>query len=122
MQISGLEDSPYVDKVDGAKAKTEASAPVTFSGEADRVYTPAKGPQHPVVVSDGGEPRFRIVRDNFDQVVVWNPWTDKAEGMADFVPKSGYKNMVGVEAGSVVGWQKLDKSDTFEAAQTIALP
>ncbi|KAM4058044.1 aldose 1-epimerase domain-containing protein [Hirsutella rhossiliensis] len=121
VRISGFEDSSYVDKVDGAKAKTEASAPVTFSGEADRVYTPAKGPGHPVIVSDDGQPRFRIVRDNLDQVVIWNPWADKAEGMSDFVPKSGYKNMVCVEAGSVKGWQKLDKSDTFEAAQTIFL-
>lgn len=121
MQISGLEDSSYVDKVDGAKAKMEASTPVTLSGEADRVYTPAKGPAHPVIVSDGGQPRFRIVRDNLDQIVVWNPWTEKVEGMSDFVPKSGYKNMVCVEAGSVKGWQKLDKGDTFEAAQTIFL-
>lgn len=121
MQITGLEASPYIDKVDGAKAKTEASAPVTFLGETDRVYTPAKGPGHPVIISDGGKDCFRIVRDKLDQVVVWNPWTDKAEGMADFVPKSGYRNMVCVEAGSVNGWQKLEKSDTFEAAQTIFL-
>lgn len=121
VQITGLEDSSYVDKVDGAKSKTEASSPVTFSGETDRVYTPAKGPGHPVVVSDSGSPRFRIVRDNLDQVVVWNPWVEKAQGMSDFTPKDGYKNMVCVEAGSVDGWQKLDKGDAFEGAQTIYL-
>ncbi|PNY20474.1 Glucose-6-phosphate 1-epimerase [Tolypocladium capitatum] len=121
VQVTGLEDSPYSDKADGMKAKTQASSPVTFSGETDRVYTPTKGPGHPVVISDGGKPSFRIVRDNLDQVVVWNPWTDKAEGMSDFTPKDGYKNMVCVEAGSVQGWQKLEKGDAFEGAQTIWL-
>ncbi|OAQ76002.1 aldose-1-epimerase [Purpureocillium lilacinum] len=121
VEVTGLENSPYTDKVDGAKAKTEGSSAVTFSGETDRVYTPAKGPKHPVVISDGGRPRFRIVRDNLDQVVVWNPWTDKAAGMGDFTPKDGFRNMVCVEAGSVQGWQKLDKGDAFEGAQTIFL-
>ncbi|TWU75497.1 hypothetical protein ED733_005464 [Metarhizium rileyi] len=121
VQITGLEDSKYIDKVDGVKTKTESSSPVTFHGETDRVYTPAKGPGHPIVISNSDRPCFRIVRDNLEQVVVWNPWIEKAQGMSDFAPKDGYKNMVCVEAGSVDGWQKLDKGDAFEGAQTIHL-
>lgn len=94
---------------------------MTITGETDRIYTPVKGPSHPVVVSDGGKPRFTVVRDNLDDVVVWNPWVDKAAGMGDFAPKDGYKSFVCVEAGSVKGWQKLDKGDAFEGAQTISL-
>ncbi|PHH83694.1 hypothetical protein CDD82_4656 [Ophiocordyceps australis] len=121
VEVSGLEDSPYVDKVDGAKSKTQAAQPVTFSGETDRVYAPSTGPKHPIVIADSGRPRFRIVRDNLDQVVVWNPWSEKAASMSDFGPKDGWKKMVCVEAGSVQGWQKLDKGDAFEGAQTIKL-
>lgn len=121
VQIAGLEDSPYVDKVDAAKAKTQSSDPVAFSGETDRVYTPAKGPSHPVVISEGGAAKFSIVRDNLDDVVVWNPWIDKAAGMGDFEPKDGWKNMVCAEAGAVSSWQKLEKGDAFEGAQTIYL-
>lgn len=120
VEITGLESSSYIDKVDAKKEKTEP-ATVSITGETDRVYTPAKGPAHPIVVSDGGKARFRIVRDNLDDVVVWNPWADKAASMADFAPDDGYKNMVCVEAGSVKGWQKLDKGDAFEGAQTITL-
>ncbi|KOS23419.1 Glucose-6-phosphate 1-epimerase [Escovopsis weberi] len=120
ISISGLENAPYVDKVDGAKAKTEAPGAVTFSGETDRVYTPPKGPKHPIVV-EGSSTRFRIVRDNLEDVVVWNPAEGKAAGMADFEPKHGWRNMVCVEAGSVRGWQRLEKGDTFEGAQTIYL-
>ncbi|PFH56596.1 hypothetical protein XA68_16267 [Ophiocordyceps unilateralis] len=121
VQVTGLEDSPYMDKTDGGKDKKQPSAPVTFSAEVDGVFTPAKGPKNPVVISEKGMQRFRIVRDNLDQIVVWNPWVEKAEGMTDFAPKSGYKNMVCVEAGNVRGWQKLEQGDVFEGAQTIWL-
>jgi glucose-6-phosphate 1-epimerase len=121
VQVTGLEDSPFHDKVDGVKGKTQSSDPIAFSGETDRVYTPVKGPGHPVVISDGGAAKFRIVRDNLDDVVVWNPWTDKAAGMADFQPKDGWKNMVCAEAGAVSSWHQLEKGDAFEGAQTIYL-
>jgi glucose-6-phosphate 1-epimerase len=94
---------------------------VTITGETDRVYTPASGPREPVVVVEGSRKSYSIVRDNLEDVVVWNPWTDKAAGMGDFAPKDGFKNMVCVEAGSVRGWQKLEQGDAFEGAQSIAL-
>ncbi|KAI2604609.1 galactose mutarotase-like protein [Hypoxylon sp. NC1633] len=119
VQITGLEESEYVDKVDAAKAKTQSGA-ITITGETDRVYTPAKGPSSPVVVAEDGETVFSVVRDNLKDVVVWNPWTDKAAGMGDFEPKDGFQNMLCVEAGSVKGWVTLDPSDAFEGAQTIS--
>lgn len=94
---------------------------ITFTGETDRVYTPVKGPSHPIIISDGGKPRFRIVRDNLEDAVVFNPWIEKSKGWADFEPKEAWKNMVCVEPGSVSGWQKLEKGDAFEAAQSIYL-
>ncbi|KAI1415097.1 galactose mutarotase-like protein [Hypoxylon sp. FL1857] len=119
IQVTGLEDSEYIDKVDAAKAKKQSGA-VTIAGEVDRVYTPAKGPSSPVVVAEEGETVFSIVRDNLKDVVVWNPWTDKAAGMGDFEPKDGFKNMICVEAGSVKDWITLDPKDAFEGAQTIS--
>ncbi|KAI0880062.1 galactose mutarotase-like protein [Annulohypoxylon maeteangense] len=119
IQVTGLEESDYVDKVDAAKEKKQSGA-VTIAGEVDRVYSPAKGPSSPVVVTEDGETVFSIVRDNLKDVVVWNPWTDKAAGMGDFEPKDGFKNMICIEAGSVKGWITLDPSDAFEGAQTIS--
>ncbi|KAI1772075.1 galactose mutarotase-like protein [Hypoxylon cercidicola] len=119
IQVTGLEDSEYIDKVDAAKTKSQSGA-VTITGETDRVYTPAKGPSHAVVVAEEGETVFTVVRDNLKDVVVWNPWTEKAAGMGDFEPKDGFKNMICIEAGSVNGWVTLDPSDAFEGAQTIS--
>lgn len=70
-------------------------------------------------VVEGGKKTFSVVRDNLNDLVVWNPWTEKAAGMGDFAPKDGWKNMICVEAGSVRGWQTLEAGDAFEGAQTI---
>ncbi|KAI0444925.1 galactose mutarotase-like domain-containing protein [Xylaria telfairii] len=119
VQVTGLEDSEYIDKVGGPTTKSQSGA-VTITGETDRVYTPAKGPSSPVVVTEGGSTAFSVVRENFKEIVVWNPWTEKAAGMGDFEPKDGFKNMICVEAGSVRSWTSLEHGDAFEGSQTIS--
>jgi glucose-6-phosphate 1-epimerase len=91
---------------------------LSISSKTDRVYTPAGGPRTPVVITEGGKKKFGIVRDNLNEVVVWNPWTDAAS-MPDFAPDDGYKQMICVEAGSVTGWQKLEAGETWEGGQII---
>lgn len=68
---------------------------------------------------EDGALRFSVARDNLGDVVVWNPWTDKAQGLGDFAPKSGYQNMLCVEPGAVSGWQTLEPGEAFEGAQSI---
>jgi glucose-6-phosphate 1-epimerase len=99
---------------------TSPDGPVKITGKTDRVYTPAGGPTAPVTVSEGGKKKFTIIRDNLNEVVVWNPWTD-AKIMGDFGPADGYKNMICVEAGTVKGWQKLEAGETWEGGQVIAV-
>ncbi|KAI0599830.1 galactose mutarotase-like domain-containing protein [Biscogniauxia sp. FL1348] len=120
VQVTGLEGSEYVDKVDAAKVKTQSGV-VTITGETDRVYTPAKGPSEPIIVSEGNETVFTVVRDNLKDVVVWNPWTEKAAGISDFAPKDGFKNTICIEAGAVRGWTALEPGDALEGAQTISI-
>jgi glucose-6-phosphate 1-epimerase len=97
---------------------TAPSSTLSISSKIDRVYTPAGGPSKPVVIAEGGKPKFSITRDNLNEVVVWNPWTDGAN-MPDFGPADGHKNMVCVEAGAVKGWQKLEAGETWEGGQII---
>lgn len=94
---------------------------MAITGETDRVYTPVSEPNKPITIAEGGKTTYSIVRDNLTDVVVWNPWVDKAASMPDFAPNDGYKNMICVEAGSVKGWQTLEPGDAFEGAQTITL-
>ncbi|KZF26165.1 aldose-1-epimerase [Xylona heveae TC161] len=116
--VSGLDSIEYVDKVNGASTQTETNKAVTLTGETDRVYKALK-PEAKVVVKENGKPLYEVGRDNLDDVVVWNPWAEKAGGMGDFAPKDGYKQMICIESGAVSGWQKLDGGDSFEGAQII---
>ncbi|KAL2885840.1 Glucose-6-phosphate 1-epimerase [Ceratocystis lukuohia] len=118
--ITGLEGAEFIDKIDPPPTQTQAGA-VTIAKEVDRVYTPVGGPSTPIIVNEAGEESFRIVRDKLPDVVVWNPWTDKAAGMADFEPKTGFRSMLCVEAGSVREWTRLEAGDVFEGSQTIII-
>jgi D-hexose-6-phosphate mutarotase len=52
--------------------------------------------------------------------VVWNPWIEKAKGMADFDDEE-YHNMVCVEVGSVADWVKLGGGATWTGSQTLTI-
>ena len=121
VQVDGLGGASYSDKVDGFKIKTQAEGKVDIVGETDRVYKPEGGAAQALTIVEGGRPVYGIARDNLADAVVWNPWADKTNGIVDFAPKDGYKNMLCVEPGSVSGWQTLEPGDAFEGAQAITL-
>ncbi|ESA44390.1 galactose mutarotase-like protein [Neurospora crassa] len=124
VSIHGLENASYVDKTTSPiSTSTQTTSALTISSETDRVYTPAGDDPAsiPITVFEGDQPKYTVLRDNLANVVVWNPWIEKAQGMADFEPKDGYKNMLCVEPGAVATWQVLEPGDAFEGAQTIVL-
>ncbi|KAL1998806.1 hypothetical protein VTN02DRAFT_5542 [Thermoascus thermophilus] len=124
IRIKNLQNKTYVDKTRNATVHTESSPALAITGETDRVYQ-ALDPSVPIVVvsaaaeDDDGQPLFSITREALSDIVVWNPWIDKARGMGDFAPDEAYRNMVCVEAGAVAGWQTLDAGETWECGQTI---
>ena len=113
ISISGLESSTFSDKVTSKADNTSDSGPLTISSKTDRVYTPAGGSAAAVIVSEGGKKKYEVGRDNLNQVVVWNPWTDAKE-IGDWKPVEGYKEMICVEAGAVKGWLSLEAGETWE--------
>ncbi|KAH8816548.1 putative glucose-6-phosphate 1-epimerase [Xylogone sp. PMI_703] len=120
--VTGLESSSYLDKlITPLKPTTSPASPLSITAKTDRVYTPAGGDKAPVEILEGGKPTYTVVRDNLNEVVVWNPWENVANEMGDFGPADGWKNMICVEAGAVSGWQKLEPGETFEGGQFIRL-
>ena len=81
--IHGLESSPYIDKVLGAKSFIEESSALTLTSETDRVYTPPTQDGIPLTVTEDDKPKFRIARDALPNVTVWNPWNEKAAAMGE---------------------------------------
>ena len=115
--VTGFLGSEYIDKVLDGRTSTESSAALNIPGEVDRVYM--RIGQDTTSVLQDWKPRFDVVRDKFEDTVVWNPWAEKAAAMADFGPKDGWKHMLCVETGTVNEWQKLEPGDTYEAGQVM---
>ena len=120
VRILNLESQSYVDKTQNASTHTEASPAIAITQETDRIYQ-SLDPGLPIAVAStiDNSPVFTITREALNDIVLWNPWIEKAKGMGDFSPDEGYRNMICVEAGSVVGWQTLEQGDTWEGGQTI---
>ena len=118
--MKNLESKTYIDKTRDASSHKEASNALAITEETDRIYKDLD-PSVPIIVSSAADdsPLFSITREALTDVVVWNPWTEKAKGLADFAPDDGYKNMICVEAGSVSGWQTLEAGDSWEGGQNI---
>lgn len=69
--VSGLEPTPYIDKIDNFKEKPAAGAPVRFTGPTDRVYL---NTEVPLTIHDATQKReIHIVKTNSRNTVVWNP-------------------------------------------------
>ncbi|WEW59516.1 D-hexose-6-phosphate mutarotase [Emydomyces testavorans] len=119
-RVQNLQSKTYVDKLRNAQTFTESSSAIAVEGEVDRVYQ-SLDPSVPIIVASepDNKPIVSITRESLNDIVVWNPWIEKAKGMADFAPDDAYKNMICIEAGSVVGWQTLEPGDTWEGGQTV---
>ncbi|KAI5289872.1 hypothetical protein KEM54_003004 [Ascosphaera aggregata] len=120
VHVRNLEGTTYVDKVHSGAIRTENDTEIAIDKETDRIYR-SLDLSRPVIVAAGADkqPVFTIDRESMSDVVVWNPWIEKAKSIADFGPDDGYKNMLCIEAGAVNGWQNLEPGDSWEGGQTI---
>ncbi len=78
VKLDGLDGRSYFDKVTGAERVQ--SGPVRFAGETDSVYRTGE----PVVLDDPVlDRRLVISTEGSANVVVWNPWAEKAAEVPD---------------------------------------
>lgn len=110
IKVQGLSKLAYFDKVASAQVASDSSDAVTFNQEVDRVYK--KSPAH-IEITQDGEPLYTVDASNLKDTVVWNPWTQKAEEMSDWAPKSGFHQMVCVENGVVADFNTLQPDSSW---------
>ncbi|KAJ3317994.1 hypothetical protein HDU76_000989 [Blyttiomyces sp. JEL0837] len=115
ISITGLTGTNFADKVAGG-VHTESRSNVTIAGEVDRVYENVTSKQ--CVILNKDEKVVDLKFEKFDDVVVWNPWIEKAKAMADFNDE-GYLNMVCVEVGSVAKPVQLGPGESWTGYQVI---
>ena len=88
---------------------------VVIQGEVDRVYENAPDVLHIQMANP-----LTIQKQNFNDVVVWNPWIEKAQKMNDFDDQE-YKEMICVEVGQVIKPVTLTPGQSWRALQTISV-
>lgn len=80
--VRGLENTGFIDKVDGFTRKRLGAEPLGFSGETDRVFVNSAAT---CTIHDPGLRRRIVVeKSGSNSTVLWNPWDAKAKAMADF--------------------------------------
>lgn len=116
ISLDGLDGAQYWDKV--SDESFEQDGAVTITDETDRVY-----------LSDGTvtlhdpvlERTLTIAKEGSANTVVWNPWVDKAEAMADFGDDE-WPGMICIEAANAKDDAvTLDPGQTHTLVQRISL-
>ena len=98
VSITGLEETDYLDKVEGFARRRQGSEPIRFTGETDRVYLDTRAP---CWIGDTGWSRAIVVNKSGSRsTVVWNPWAEKAKTFPDFGADE-WRRMVCVESANV---------------------
>lgn len=99
VKVYGLEDTEYLDKVDGGQRRIQ-HGPVTIGNEVDRVYLETRAE---CVIDDPLLRRkIHISKHGSNSTIVWNPWREKADKMGD-MGEDGYLHMLCVESGNAAG-------------------
>jgi len=96
VSVHGLEDTEYLDKVDGGLRKIQ-QGPVKIGSEVDRIYLGTRADciiEDPVLVR-----KIRISKQGSESTVVWNPWSKKADKLGD-LGEEGYRQMLCVESAN----------------------
>jgi glucose-6-phosphate 1-epimerase len=112
-RLSGLSGCRYEDFTAGTVHVDEAAA-VRVAAEIDRIY---HGVSTPLVLAEA-QRRLRIEATNFPDVVVWNPWQEKAAAMAD-LRATDFRHFLCVEAALIDKPVRLAAGEQWWGRQTL---
>ena len=98
VRLLGLDGAHFLDKTDARREKTQPG-PLAIAAETDSIYLNV--PQSVEVVDPILKRRIRVVKENSLTTVVWNPWREKAQQLAD-LGAGEWTRMVCVEACNVL--------------------
>merc|ERR1712174_52016 len=97
-RVEGLYRVGYLDSLDGRLMKTEDNQHILVNEEVDRIYLST--PPTLRLVDPIGKKVVTIEKFNLPDIVVWNPWVEKAKRLSDFGDNE-YKEMICVETGHI---------------------
>ncbi|KAI8611223.1 galactose mutarotase-like domain-containing protein, partial [Chytriomyces sp. MP71] len=116
VRVKGLKGKTYNEKIYNKVGVIDNDDEIAVSAELDRNYFDV--PNQGISVVENGTVTASLSTSGFDDVVVWNPWIEKAKSLADF-PDEGYKNMICVEVGQIGKPVTLKKGEKWVGEQHI---
>ncbi|CAA6803638.1 MAG: Aldose 1-epimerase family protein YeaD [uncultured Sulfurovum sp.] len=93
VSVQGLEETVFYNSLDGSLEKQQSA--VTIKEEVDRVYFDGSSK----VTLEDKEREIILNQSGSNSLVVWNPWKEKSETMAD-MSNDGYKTMLCLETAN----------------------
>lgn len=94
--VSGLQSRSYRDSADGGRMMAGAAGQLIIDGEIDRIYCDLPTP----LMLVAPQRRVEVSQRGFTDVVVWNPWREKAAALTDLAEHE-YMQFVCIEAALV---------------------
>jgi glucose-6-phosphate 1-epimerase len=98
VEIDGLGETSYLDKVDGMQQKVQRAGAVRLSERTDRVYLDTTATC--VLRDEAGGRKIVVEKSGSHSTVVWNPWAELTATMADMEPE-GWRGMTCIETANV---------------------
>jgi glucose-6-phosphate 1-epimerase len=109
VSVTGLEPTPYIDKIDNFQLKPAANAPIAFTGPTDRIYQDTTADCH--IADPAGGRAYTLHKTNSRNTVVWNPGKE----LPDIGPWD-WHDMVCVETANIDA-----NAITLEPGQTASM-
>jgi len=97
IRVEGLDGAAYLDKPDGFREKRQ-KGDIAFATLTDRVYLDVPCA---VTIADAAR-RIAVAKENSNNTVVWNPWSDGAKALSDMGDEE-WRKFVCVEAVNCLG-------------------
>ena len=116
VKVQGLRGLTYRDKVAGGTEREETGEVVTIYAETDRIYLNAPSE---VRIRDAGADRgVLLTKRGFADLVVWNPWMEKARELDDLGDEE-YRTMLCAEAAQVHAPVRLAPGESWIGSQVL---
>ncbi len=116
VNIVGLQDSTFIDKLDNEKIKTESDHVLKINGEIDRIYLSSDTTK----IIDSSLKRIITIDHNASSIVIWNPWIDKSKTIADLT-EHDYKKFICIESAIMPHQKTLMPGQSFSLEQNIKI-
>ena len=115
IRIDGLQGQPYLDcTVEPRTPCAGAGSALTITQEVDRIYAALLTP----VTLTGTTTALAVSQSGFEDVVVWNPWDEKAAALPDLMPHDE-RQFVCIEAALIDHPHTLLPGQTWQGHQQL---